>query len=641
MNKCADITPYLQTAPTNAASLIMIMAHYSYQSLAWKYDSEDSVSELSCNAASSTYHRLGTLKQEIRQLEQRERVLQSNIKQLQEQLKETQASLSQRTMKATTLQNLLAPVSRLPNEMLLAIFEEAVSSPPPEKEMWVPINISHVCRRWRAIVVNSPRLWKHIWVIPRINLHLLEAYGARASGSGSLDVHFYNWRERKDFQRFDAALEFILPYSGRWRSLSISFMCDTKIQHLANKLKKESFPTLRHFSFRALRPGQTCIDLFSVNGDYPALKTFDAENFSLSGDLIGSRSKMLQVFSGLTSLTLRRYSNDARSLRIMIDSSVFRTLVNSIPGLTTLALHGQPLRFRIGPPTEGESTLVSMPHLQNLILHPGVLKPRYLQQTISNIHAPSLHHFELVFPDSKMSGQNIVELLFDAKTKKPRFPLVNTIVLHNATNSSTASSFVHAFPYVSDVTLGGVDVGFIPQVLRARIYDAFPYTYGCTYDPHTSYPYWHRLHSLVLRSTKPETLQVVREWMRVEMVRGHTPPKVTIQGTKVGQTNIDMRHSITCGEAHVYFGTSKRRLDECLVPDKVLGNLTSLTGVTTILNRLQSCEAMKLLRKIGNANFGISALYHAELDYLWLLLFGCLEKGADGPATRRLEKSPR
>ncbi|KAI5990257.1 hypothetical protein EDD15DRAFT_2130911, partial [Pisolithus albus] len=103
-----------------------------------------------------------TLKQEIRQLQEREGLLQLNIKQLQEQLKDTQTSLSETRMRATTLQNHLVPVSRLPNEMLLAIFEEAVSSPPSDKEMWIPIDISHVCRRWREVAVSSARLWRNI-----------------------------------------------------------------------------------------------------------------------------------------------------------------------------------------------------------------------------------------------------------------------------------------------------------------------------------------------------------------------------------------------------------------------------------------------------------------------------------------------
>jgi len=297
-------------------------------------------------------------------------------------------------------------------------------------------------------------------------------------------------------------------------------MCDTNLSHLGTKLTSGvPLKMLRHVSFRALRPGQSYTIQFLKHNDPPALKTLDAENFSLAGDL---STRMIQAFSQLTTLTLRRYSNDNRSLRIMIDSGAFRSLVHSISGLTTLALYGQPLRFRTDPTSDDESTLVSMPQLQTLILHPGVLKPRYLQQTISSIHAPSLRHFELVFPDSKMSGQNIVDLLFDSRTKRTRFPLVSTVVLHNTSNSSTALSFINAFPYASHVTIGGVDVGFFPQVLRARSYGP----YDCTYP---RFPYWHRLRSVTLRSTKPETLRVVREWITDELDRGHIPPTLIME----------------------------------------------------------------------------------------------------------------
>ena len=56
--------------------------------------------------------------------------------------------------------------------------------------------------------------------------------------------------------------------------------------------------------------------------------------------------------------------------------------------------------------------MITLPNLTTCVLHPGVLKPRYLQYTISAIHAPALRHFECVFPDSKKSGQNIAERLF-------------------------------------------------------------------------------------------------------------------------------------------------------------------------------------------------------------------------------------
>lgn len=463
---------------------------------------------------------LEELQQGIRDLEGYQNFLESEIQKKQERLQQVRTSLSQKITKAKELKNSLAPISRLPNEMLLVIFEELVSSPAPGngKEMCAAMWVSHVSRRWRDVAVSSPRLWRHIWVGPQVGPRVLEAYISR--GSGSFDVSFFDWRDRREFQRFDSALDKILPSSGQWRSLSISSMCDTNLSHLGTKLSNGGPLTiLRHVSFRAFRPGQSYTIQFLKHNNPPVLKTLDAENFSLAGDL---STRMIQAFSKLTTLTLRRYSHDARSLRIMIDSGVFRSLLHSIPGLTTLALYGQPLRFRIDPRSDDESALVSMPQLQTLILHPGVLKPRYLQQTMSNIHAPSLRHFELVFPDSKVSGQNIVNLLFDSSTKRARFPLVSTVVLHNASNSSTALSFIDAFPYASHVKIGGVDVGFFLQALRARSYDP----YDCTYPP---FPYWHRLRRLTLRSTKPETLRVVREWITDELDRGHIPPTLIME----------------------------------------------------------------------------------------------------------------
>ena len=55
------------------------------------------------------------------------------------------------------------------------------------------------------------------------------------------------------------------------------------------------------------------------------------------------------------------------------------------------------------------TAIITLPNLHTRVLHPGVLKPRYLQHTIFAIHTPALRHFELVFPDSKKLGQNIAE----------------------------------------------------------------------------------------------------------------------------------------------------------------------------------------------------------------------------------------
>ncbi|KAI9566923.1 hypothetical protein HD554DRAFT_2174067 [Boletus coccyginus] len=472
---------------------------------------------------------LASLRDEVQHLREAEHRLQRQIHRYRSSLEEIQTVLYAKVNKANEMQNFLAAISRLPNEILLAIFEEAVACQDPGVEQRAEFTISKVSRRWRDLAINSPRLWRRVWIAPRVAPSMLEMYKTRASRA--LDIEIWGWRDRRDFQRFDTALETMVDSSGRWRSLSIACVCDTNLSHLTLKLSHVGhFSGLRHFTFRALRPGQTCSVSFlmeSATTTQPhsprqilpscMLKSLDVENFMLTGDLGSIHTRATQSFARLSSLTLRRYSNDARSFRIMIDFGAFRAMLGGIPNLTTLILHGQPLRFRTDPiggqddahgsgvgsgnGAPASTAAVSLPQLQTLVLHPGVLKPRYLQHTISAIHAPALRHFELVFPDSKISGQSIVERLFvDASPsgssfsslsssassygsypssssssatgehmnrRYPRFPRVETVVLHNTSNAGTALAFIHAFPCTTQATLGGVDVGFFPLVLSA------------------------------------------------------------------------------------------------------------------------------------------------------------------------------
>lgn len=543
------------------------------------------------------------------------------------------------------MQNFLAPISKLPNEMLLAIFEEAVACQDPGAEQRAECTISKVSRRWRDLAIHSPRLWRRVCITPRVAPSMLETYKTR--GSRALDIEIWGWKDRRDFQRFDTALETILDSSSRWRSLSIACVCDTHLSHLTLKLSHIGhFSGLRHFTFRALRPGQTCsisflIETATMTQAHPTsqtlspcmLKSLDAENFTLTGDLSSIHTRTTENFSRLSSLTLRRYNNDARSFRIMIDFSAFRTMLGAIPNLTTLVLHGQPLRFRTDPvgglqgqhDTHGSGggggggidattniATVTLPHLHTLVLHPGVLKPRYLQHTISAIQAPALRHFELVFPDSKFSGQSVVERLFvDASLpsssssssspsypfshasypssssateahvnrRRPRFPRVETVVLHNASNAGSALAFIHAFPCTTQATLGGVDVGFFPLVLRAGAGSGVGVGSGsgtgmgvgpagtsqsgsrsvivtgsgsglvtaprdCTC---TRFGSWQRLHAVTLRQPRPETLRVLLDWICNEYERGRVTPVLIVEGSL---DRADIRYFAQCARMY-------------------------------------------------------------------------------------------
>ena len=516
--------------------------------------------------------------------------------------------------KANEMQNFLAPISRLPNEMLLAIFEEVVACQDLGAEGRAEFTLAKVSRRWRDLAIHSPRLWRRVSITPRVPLSVLEVYKSR--GSRVLDVEIWGWKDRRDFQRFDTALEKMLDSASRWRSLSIAGVCDSHLSHLTLKLAQIGhFAGLKHFTFRALRPGQTCpvsflMEAANTSQSHAAgqalspstLKSLDAENFTLTGDLGSIHTRTAQNFARLSSLTLRRYNNDARSFRIMIDFSAFRAMLSAIPNLTTLALHGQPLRFRTDPAGSPQGDLhgsgvgvgggigvatstamITLPNLHTLVLHPGVLKPRYLQHTISAIHAPALRHFELVFPDSKKSGQNIAERLFvdapplassfvsssscasypssssapeeNVRRWRPRFPRVEILVLNNASNAGTAIAFIHAFPCATQVTLGGVDVGFFPVVLRGRAgpsMSAGPAEAtasasrsgitsgsGTPSTNHTCrFASWNRLDTLTLRQPRAEALRILYDWLHHESERGRVVPMLVLQASSLDWPDI-------------------------------------------------------------------------------------------------------
>ncbi|KAH0833457.1 hypothetical protein J3R83DRAFT_12577 [Lanmaoa asiatica] len=569
----------------------------------------------------SAVQTLADLHDEVKKLRETEHFWQRQIHRCRSSLERVQAALYTKINKANEMQNFLAPISRLPNEMLLAIFEEAVACQDPGAEQRAECTISKVSRRWRDLAIHSPRLWRRVCITPRIAPSMLEMYKTR--GSRALDIEICGWKDRRDFQRFDTALETMLDSSSRWRSLSIACVCDTHLSHLTLKLAHIGhFSGLKHFTFRALRPGQTCSVSFLMEAATTAqthppsqtlspcmLKSLDAENFMLTGDVGSIHARATQNFARLSSLTLRRYNNDSRSFRIMIDFSAFRAMLGAIPHLMTLVLHGQPLRFRTDPAgglqgqhdatgASANTTTISLPHLHTLVLHPGVLKPRYLQHTISAIHAPALRHFELVFPDSKISGQSIVERLFvDASSssssssthpsssytsyssssssssssatevhtsrRRPRFPRVETVVLHNTSNAGSALAFIHAFPCTTQATLGGVDVGYFPPVLRASAGVGLGVKTGTgvgvgpagTTEPGsrsgimagsgsglgaapcdctcscTRFAYWQRLRTLTLRQPRPETLRVLLDWIRNEYERGRLTPMLIVEGS--------------------------------------------------------------------------------------------------------------
>jgi F-box-like len=65
------------------------------------------------------------------------------------------------------LRGLMHPVRRLPVELLRAIFEATTDA--VDSTLGTAIKLSHVCRQWRDIALDSPRLWNQVTITPFAN----------------------------------------------------------------------------------------------------------------------------------------------------------------------------------------------------------------------------------------------------------------------------------------------------------------------------------------------------------------------------------------------------------------------------------------------------------------------------------------
>ncbi|KAJ7855951.1 hypothetical protein B0H14DRAFT_2754111 [Mycena olivaceomarginata] len=113
-------------------------------------------------------------------------------------------------------------IHRLPNEIVARIFVLGA-----EDDDMLPVHVSHVCRRWRAISLHTPSLWRRISLSPQERMWRERIYRAKAC---SLDVHLIPWRrtssgaivaQRLDIHTVQMCMHLVSPLIRRFRTLVI------------------------------------------------------------------------------------------------------------------------------------------------------------------------------------------------------------------------------------------------------------------------------------------------------------------------------------------------------------------------------------------------------------------------------------
>ncbi|KAF7300108.1 F-box domain-containing protein [Mycena kentingensis (nom. inval.)] len=177
---------------------------------------------------------------------------------------------------------LLAPIRRVPDDILLLIFEDCL---PPERNCILcsteaPILLTHVCASWRTLALGMPSLWATLHIveplsfrsrvtpspfpydpIPRsilsaqvtLRLEAVRTWLRRTGATQLLSISLDGESSARSAaepiaftpQFFDA----ILPYARRWRDVHFAFWPDPAVTAMLAALIPADLPNLRRLSF--------------------------------------------------------------------------------------------------------------------------------------------------------------------------------------------------------------------------------------------------------------------------------------------------------------------------------------------------------------------------------------------------------
>ena len=130
--------------------------------------------------------------------------------------------------------NELAPISRLPCELLATIFSFLSIFARNERSgalAWIYVTL--VCRRWRETALNHPRLWSHINLTELTLVGMVEILSRSKMAPLNLEADSYKW-DMKHCKAFERQLEAHISHT---RHIKISGY------HLSNVVKRLVSPT--------------------------------------------------------------------------------------------------------------------------------------------------------------------------------------------------------------------------------------------------------------------------------------------------------------------------------------------------------------------------------------------------------------
>lgn len=347
----------------------------------------------------------------------------------------------------------------LPDDVFAVIFEAAYSHHFPHCRLHdglplnSPVAVSHVCRRWRRIVLSLPGLWNCVHVTAEQGRHsarITETYLVR---SGVLPLSLMvgclvtNFERRpywdKVFDEFATTLwppferswALLLAHKHRWKHCALASLHHEITEQLLLSLKESSFPLMEYFS--VLSYSEVDENLTSTALDISAPKLVH-----LRTDVVPMLASPRAIFQKLTHLKLHNMTPASPDV-LHVLSAASATLVDltfadvhfvtekpvwriSLPALRRLTVHDVTESKRTSLPVSFVATLCNSATALNELFTSG--EGRLLQDVEeSQLSFPTVEHLQLV-----LSPTHLLPLAF-----LPAFPAVKVVDI-------TSTNFMHA-----------------------------------------------------------------------------------------------------------------------------------------------------------------------------------------------------
>ncbi|KAJ7073813.1 hypothetical protein C8F01DRAFT_3311 [Mycena amicta] len=270
------------------------------------------------------------------------------------------------------------PVSTLPTELIIEIFEQYVPpypACPPLLGDASPTKLAQICRRWRAIAHSMSTLWRAIALFdhcagngPRVSVAQLETAAAWLERSGALPISvLMGYRYSTRYRRAEG-LKLILAHRARWEYVSFDFPC---MSGDAKRTVYGSMPSLRvldvgHAGF------EQEIDVIGLI-DAPALRTAFLRLTSDAFQHLVTDHIPHVPWSQLTKLWLQSIEAD-------VANTILRQTINLV--------HCR-IEF-FGAVPAPILTVVWLDSLESLILEGGVMSPTTIEGFVNSLRLPNL-----------------------------------------------------------------------------------------------------------------------------------------------------------------------------------------------------------------------------------------------------------